>query len=196
MSGVSPRRVRAEPPLVRPLTLRQIRLKLVWLLILPFFWFARPTPRLLLVGGVLAVVGLAIRAWSAGSIRKDRVLATGGPYAYTRNPLYLGSFLLGLGAVAAGGLWIFAVLFVVFFWSVYGAAMREEAGGLTERFGDAYRDYAAEVPLFLPRLTRYVGAEGSGFEPAQYMRNREWEALLGLMAAFALLFAKYWFQIH
>lgn len=139
-------------------------------------------------------MGLAIRAWSAGSIRKDRELATGGPYAHTRNPLYLGSFLLGTGAVVAGGLWVFVALFAVFFWTVYGAAMREEAAGLRERFGESYERYADAVPLFLPRPTPYRAAQRSGFDKALYMRNREWEALLGLMAAFALLAAKYYFR--
>lgn len=176
------------------LSLRQIRLRLVWLLILPFFWFAEPTPRLLLSGGLIALLGLLIRAWSAGSIDKDRKLATGGPYAHTRNPLYLGSLCLGIGAVVAGGQWIFAPLFIVFFWTVYGAAMREEAAGLQERFGEAYGPYAQAVPLFLPRPTPWADAEGSGFGLDRYLRNKEWEALVGLLAAFALLTAKYyWF---
>ena len=77
------------------LSLRKIRLRLVWLLIIPFLWFARPTPVSLLLGSGLSVLGLFIRAWAAGFIRKDQQLATSGPYGYTRNPLYLGSFLLG-----------------------------------------------------------------------------------------------------
>ena len=140
------------------LTLRQIRLRLVWLLILPFFWFAQPTPRLLLFGGALGLVGLIVRGWSAGSIQKDRVLATAGPYAHTRNPLYFGSFLLGLGAVVAGGRWIFAVLFLGFFFTVYRAAMREEAAGLQERFGPEYAGVRGPGPPVRPPPHTLAGA--------------------------------------
>ncbi len=174
-------------------SLRRIRLRLVWLLVVPFFWFATPTPKLLAAGALLAVIGLGIRAWSAGSIRKDQELATGGPYAFSRNPLYLGSLLLGMGAVTAGGRWVFVVLFLAFFVTVYGTSMKHEARQLEERFGDRFRAYAAEVPLFFPRLTgRGSEAGGEGFSARQYKRNREYEALLGAAAAFALLTAKYY----
>ncbi|HEU4837195.1 MAG TPA: methyltransferase, partial [Pyrinomonadaceae bacterium] len=68
-----------------------------------FIFFARPTPRALLIGASVSVLGLALRAWAAGHIRKNAQLATSGPYAFTRNPLYLGSFLLGLGFTIASG---------------------------------------------------------------------------------------------
>ncbi len=172
------------------LTLRKVRLRLVWLLILPFLWFARPTPTLLLVGVLLAALGLWIRAWAAGFIRKEEALATSGPYAHTRNPLYLGSFFLGLGVTTAGGQWIFVVLFLVFFIAVYGRTMRGEAELLEGLFGDAYRHYAANVPLLLPRVTPYhaPGAPGStGFDLERWRGNKEYEALLGAVAAFAFL---------
>ena len=174
------------------LSLRKIRLRLVWLLVLPFLWYARPTPLLLGVGSVLAVIGLAIRASAAGVIRKEKQLATCGIYAHTRNPLYLGSFLLGLGVTIAGGQWIFVALFLVFFVSVYGRTMRGEAEFLEERFGDAYRDYARNVPLFVPRATAYraPGAEEGGapaFSVERWRGNKEYEALLGAVAAFAFL---------
>lgn len=195
-------RARIESPkgppdrsVIAGLSLSRIRLRSVWLLILPFLYFASPTPTLLAVGGTVAVFGLGLRAWSAGSIRKDRVLATGGPYAFTRNPLYLGSLLIGAGVVIAGRSWIFALLFLLFFAVVYGASMKAEARVLEERFGDAYRIYAARVPLLLPRLTPYRSefGEAQGFQMARYLSNREYEALLGLAAGFALLAGKYLF---
>jgi protein-S-isoprenylcysteine O-methyltransferase Ste14 len=170
--------------------MRKVRLRLVWLLILPFLWFAEPTPPLLLVGVLLAALGLWIRAWAAGFIRKEEALATSGPYAHTRNPLYLGSFFLGLGVTIAGGQWIFVVLFLVFFVAVYGRTMRGEAELLEGLFGDAYRHYAANVPLLLPRVTAYQapGAPGStGFDLERWRGNKEYEALLGAVAAFAFL---------
>ena len=169
-------------------------MKAVWLLVLPFFYFAAPEGPVLAVGAASGAMGLAIRAWAAGSICKDRELATGGPYAYTRNPLYLGSFILGTGVTVAGGRWVFVALFLVFFLSVYRATALREARDLEDRFGDAYRVYAAHVPRFLPRLSAYRSGEDSpfsgGFSLAQYGRNREWEAGLGALAGFGFLALK------
>ena len=191
-----------------PLPLRKLRLRAVWLLVIPFYYFATPSTAALGVGVALGVVGLAIRAWAAGSIRKNEALATTGPYAYTRNPLYLGSFLLGLGVTIAGGQWIFMVLFLAFYLSVYRAtALREEAE-LEEAFGEPYRTYAAAVPRFVPRFSPYrsdgarpeakaeagvaVHTEDGGgdFSVARYLRNREWEAGLGALAGYGLLVLK------
>ena len=186
---------------------RRVRLRAIWLLLIPFFFFARPSPLLLTVGGALAAVGAGIRAWAAGYIRKDAELAMGGPYAHTRNPLYLGSLLIGLGVSAAGGRWIFAVLFLVFFFVVYRRTMRHEEEVLEERFGEEYRRYRRSVPLLLPGPLPYRGREGGGpgperaedgdhgeetggFSVRRYLRNREWEAALGLAAGFAFLVAK------
>ncbi|MBT8337088.1 MAG: isoprenylcysteine carboxylmethyltransferase family protein, partial [Gemmatimonadetes bacterium] len=103
---------------------RKVRLRVVWLLIIPFFWFARPSPTLLVVGLGLAAAGLAVRASAAGFIHKDRVLTTTGPYARTRNPLYLGSSLLGMGITVAGGRWQFVAAFLLFFAVVYHRTIR------------------------------------------------------------------------
>lgn len=182
---------------------RPVRLKAVWLLLIPFFVFARPGPLLLAVGGGLALVGAAIRAWAAGCIRKDSELATAGPYAHTRNPLYLGSFFIGLGVTVAGGRWIFVILFFAFFFLVYRRTMRHEERVLEEEFGEAYRRYRRAVPYFVPRISPYrppapeertaEGEEGEvsrRFSPRRYLRNREWEAALGVLAGFAFLVAK------
>lgn len=196
---------RAAPTEVA-LTLRQLRLRVVWLLVVPFLLFASPTRDALIGGAVLALVGLAIRAWSAGTIHKDQSLTTSGPYAFSRNPLYLGSFLLGLGVTVAGGHWIWPVLFLAFFALVYGRTMSEEARLLGELFPDRYPEYRAAVPAFLPRLTpwRADGAKADGdgetapapaaFEWSRYRAYREWEALLGTVAAFALLAARLWWS--
>ncbi len=176
--------------------MRRLRLRAVWLLVIPFLWLARPTSRLLVVGVVLALFGILLRGWAAGTIHKEEDLTTSGPYAFTRNPLYVGSFLLGIGVTVAGGLWYFVVAFVLFYLGVYGSTMRGEAELLTGLFGDRYRHYAAHVPVFLPRLTPYrapePGRAPAGFRFAQYKRNREWEALLGALAGFVFLAGKWW----
>ena len=189
------------------LSWRRIRLRAVWLLVVPFLWLARPTPELLAWGGALAALGLAIRSWAAGHIRKEKELTTGGPYAHTRNPLYVGSFLVGLGVTVAGGRWLFVVLFLAFFVFVYGRTIRGEAELLEGLFGEEYRRYARHVPLILPRPTPYRPEDASGTDPgddggsvgsgagapftlSRWRRNREYEALGGAVAGFAFLLAK------
>ena len=92
-----------------------------------FIFFARPTPRALLIGASVSLLGLAVRAWAAGHIRKNAQLATSGPYAFTRNPLYLGSFLLGLGFTIASGRVVLGLLFAALFLGIYLPVMRVEA---------------------------------------------------------------------
>src|SRR5688572_10515834 len=122
---------------------------------------ANPRPRTLAIGGAVAVCGLLVRAWASGHIRKNDALAVSGPYAHTRNPLYLGTFILGLGfTVAAAGSWlvfgVLAALFAALFLGIYLPVMRVEALTLAELFGEDYRRYAAAVPLLFPRLTPYA----------------------------------------
>jgi protein-S-isoprenylcysteine O-methyltransferase Ste14 len=156
-----------------------------------FILFARPRPGTLIAGAIISLLGLATRAWSAGHIRKNDALATSGPYAYTRNPLYLGSFLLGLGFTIASARWPLALLFVAIFLGIYFPVMRVEASTLVELFGESYRLYAREVPLFVPRLTPYRhGGEGNRFDPSLYLRYREYQAALGLLILWGVLIFK------
>src|SRR5437868_15335241 len=104
-----------------------------------FILFARPTPPALLIGASVSLLGLAMRAWAAGHIRKNAQLATSGPYAFTRNPLYFGSFLLGLGFTVASGQPLLAIPFVALFLGIYFPVMRVEAAHLAESFGDEDR---------------------------------------------------------
>jgi len=154
------------------LTLRGARLRLVWLLVLPFLAFSTPRSPWLAVGGALAVPGLWLRAWSAGTIQKDRRLTVEGPYAFTRNPLYVGSLLLGAGIAIAGGHWIWPVLFLAFFAAVYPRVMAAEARHLEDLFPERYAGYAAHVPAFLPRLTPYRPGrppeESAGRSPGRF----------------------------
>ncbi|HYE13158.1 MAG TPA: isoprenylcysteine carboxylmethyltransferase family protein [Pyrinomonadaceae bacterium] len=162
-----------------------------------FLALARPRPWTLAAGGAVALLGLLIRAWAAGHIRKNDRLAVTGPYAYTRNPLYLGSFVLGLGftVAASSSLWLLAALggaFALLFMGIYLPVMRVEAATLGELFGDEYRRYAEAVPLFLPRLTPYRSAAGgeTKFDAGLYLRYREYRAALGLLLAWGVLALK------
>ena len=165
------------------------------MLALVYFWLARPDAVSLWTGGVVILAGLLVRGWAAGVLEKDRELAVSGPYAFTRNPLYLGSFVIGVGAAVAGGrIWI-GVVFLAFFIWAYRGPMAREGARLEERFGEAYRRYRGAVPAFLPRLTPYrptaaPTAVPTRFSLARYVRNREWEAALGGVAAMGLLALK------
>src|ERR687892_1272956 len=103
------------------------RVPLGFLCAAAFLFFAKPTPGALATGAFVSVLGLAIRAWAAGHIRKNAQLATSGPYAFTRNPLYFGSFLLGLGFTIASGQVVLALLFAALFLGIYLPVMRVEA---------------------------------------------------------------------
>jgi len=169
-----------------------VRVGAAWLLAVPFLLFARPTPLLLLVGGCVAAVGLAVRGWAAGCIAKGWTLTTWGAYAFTRNPMYLGSFAIGLGLTVIGGHWIWPSAFAAFFLAVYVPTMRREAEWLSESFDDRFEEYAASVPVFFPRLSpfRSEATAAEGFQWSRYVRHREWEALLGVGAALVFLALK------
>ena len=156
--------------------------------------FARPSPARLIIGSVVALTGLALRAASAGHVEKNRKLAVSGPYAYSRNPLYLGSALAGLGFCIAGGRWWFFLLLAVFFVLVYVPVMRREEVQLTTLFGNEYADFAAHVPLLFPRLrpwrSEWVQAAVPGFNLKLYLYNREYEALLAFLLIVLALWGK------
>ncbi len=171
------------------------RVPLGFLCAILFVLFARPRPLTLLVGGVISLIGLAIRAWAAGHIRKNETLARSGPYAFTRNPLYLGSFILGLGFTIGAGRWVLAIVFVALFLGIYLPVMRVESRTMAEMFGDEYRQYALHVPLFFPRLTphRDDPSRLTRFDRNLYLRYREYRAALGLLVAWVVLAIKaYW----
>jgi protein-S-isoprenylcysteine O-methyltransferase Ste14 len=170
--------------------LQRWRVPLGFLAAALFVICSRPTWRSLTIGAPVALGGLAIRAWASGHLRKNAELATGGPYAYTRNPLYFGSFIMLLGCALGGGNWWLGLLLIGLFFAVYGTVMQLEAAHLRRLFADAYARWAAEVPLFVPRLTPYGAGPQRGFDYRLYLRHREYRALLGLATVMAVLALK------
>jgi len=152
---------------------------------------AQPSPKLLLCGAVVALAGLLLRAWSAGYLAKNQRLATAGPYAYTRNPLYLGSAVMGLGGALAGRSWIMGVAFAAYFALVYWPVITREAQFLRGEFPEAFQRYASQVPLFFPKLPRHAAADEK-FQWRLYMKNREYEAAAGYVATMLFLALKMW----
>ena len=176
------------------ISLDTVRLKDVWLLLPVLLYLSTPSFPSLFCGIGFGLVGLGVRCWAAGFINKFSELATLGPYAHTRNPLYLGSFLIGLSfTVASGQVSVFLVC-LAFFWLVYIPKAHREAFELERKFGDRYRTYARSVPLVIPRLSAYqslfVERSSERFSLDRYFANREWEAFLGTSLVFTLLFLK------
>src|SRR4029077_3219617 len=129
------------------------RVRLGYILAVFVLWFARPTPECVAIGAAIGLIGLWLRAYAAGYLHKQEILTVTGPYAYTRNPLYLGSAVLALGVGIATRSWISAAILIVYFAVFYSIVMRREAHELHLRHGASFEEYARAVPLFIPRLT-------------------------------------------
>jgi len=170
----------------------RLRVPLGFLFALAYLWLARPVWWSIALGAGLVIAGLVVRGLASGHIQKNAALATTGPYAYTRNPLYLGSILIAVGflvsALDAPITFATAVLFVV----IYLPVIRAEEAYLRSAFAE-YADYSANVPRLLPRLTPYRAGttEGQGeFSRALYMRHREYNAILGSLVVMVALILK------
>jgi protein-S-isoprenylcysteine O-methyltransferase Ste14 len=164
------------------------RVRLAYPTALAVFWFARPIPLVIILGALVGGIGLCIRASAAGYLRKQETLAIAGPYAYTRNPLYLGSGFLMAGLALAAYSWISSILSVGYFTVFYLAVMRREEEELRRRFGSAFEEYARAVPIFFPSLTPSRRSAGSAtFSWMQYRKNREYRAAAGFLFILGLL---------
>lgn len=142
-------------------------------------------PQYLLPSLVLIIAGEFLRIWSAGNLRKEQVLTTGGPYRFIRNPLYLGSFLITLGfCLIAGSVWVW-VLALCYFLICYVPVIRFEERILREKFQD-YADYARAVPAFYPTYRWYSPATTS-FSFRQAIRNKEYNAVLGIVIGYLII---------
>jgi protein-S-isoprenylcysteine O-methyltransferase Ste14 len=169
---------------------RRIRVPMGFLFAAFFLWRARPSAASLVLALVLILPGLLLRAYASGYVTKNAALTVSGPYAYTRNPLYLGSSMIAFGfALAARSLWI-AVSLVVLFGLIYGPTIVSEERFLRCKFPE-FDAYAYAVPRLLPRFTPWRPPNsGSGsFSVALYLQHREYNASLGVCAIYAALIA-------
>jgi protein-S-isoprenylcysteine O-methyltransferase Ste14 len=169
--------------------LARYRVRLGYPLAIAVLWLARPTPRSILFGAIAGLAGLLLRALAAGHLDKQKVLTVSGPYAFTRNPLYLGSALLGCGAAIATHSWFSTAVLGAYFALFYSVVMRREEQELRLHHGAAFDEYARAVPLFLPRWTaaNLSAGRAGAFSFAQYKRNHEWQAAVGFVLLLALL---------
>jgi protein-S-isoprenylcysteine O-methyltransferase Ste14 len=167
--------------------IQRLRVPAGFVIALAVLLLAKPTGVSILLGLPIALAGAAFRALAAGVIRKDSTLATSGPYAWTRNPLYFGSFLLGVGFAVMSGSWLAAGLVTLPSFVIYPNVIRREEEHLARLFPDQFREYSARVPRFLPRF----GATPRAFSFAQYLANREYNTALGFAVVLAVFVAKW-----
>jgi protein-S-isoprenylcysteine O-methyltransferase Ste14 len=177
---------------------KRIRVPLGFLFAAFFLWRAQPEWWSLAAGSLVALAGVLIRAISSGHVKKNEELATTGPYAYTRNPLYFGSIVIASGFALAALRWEIALALVIMFAAIYIPVIRGEEEFLCTHFA-AYSDYCAQVPRLLPRLSPGVSLTSQPNQPAQpgprfsrelYLKHREYNALLGTLAVIIALAAK------
>jgi Phospholipid methyltransferase len=165
------------------------RVRLGYPLAIAVLFFARPQPRSILYGALVGLVGLALRAWAAGFLHKQEVLTVTGPYAYTRNPLYLGSAVLTLGVAIATRSWISSLLLGAYFTVFYSIVIRREENELRPRHAENFDRYAATVPLFFPRLSaaKLSDSGSTAFSTTQFKKNHEWQAAVGFVLLLIVL---------
>lgn len=158
-----------------------------------FLWRAHPAPFSLLASIPVVAAGVALRAYASGYVKKNAELATGGPYAYTRNPLYLGSLVLALGLLLAAKSWLLLACFLILFTVIYAPTIASEEAWLSQNF-TGFAAYRKAVPRLLPRLTAAkLGGHGA-FSSALYRKHREYNAIMGAAAIYAALVLKFWLR--
>ena len=165
------------------------RVRLGYPLAIAVLFFARPNLRSIVYGGLVGIIGLALRAWAAGYLHKQEILTVTGPYAYTRNPLYLGSAILALGVAVAARSWISAAIIAVYFAIVYSVVIRREERELRLQHGADFDRYVAAVSQFFPWFSSagLNPASQGAFSVAQYRKNHEWQAAAGFVLLLAVL---------
>jgi protein-S-isoprenylcysteine O-methyltransferase Ste14 len=173
---------------------RRIRVPMGFAFAALYLWLARPTHAFMALSLILVVPGVWLRAYASGYVKKNAELTMTGPYAYTRNPLYLGSMSIAFGfALASRSIWI-ALALAVLFALIYVPVIRSEETFLRSKF-DSFDAYSARVPRLLPRLlpSRTTGLDRGSFSPALYQKHREYNALIGAVAIYAALALRIYF---
>jgi protein-S-isoprenylcysteine O-methyltransferase Ste14 len=165
----------------------KLRVPAGFVLLAAFLYLAAPNARSLAVGAPVALCGLLLRGWAAGHLEKNRQLAVSGPYAYVRNPLYLGTLIAAAGFVVAARRWELGVIFAAVFGLIYLPVIELEEQHLRELF-PSYADYARRVPLLLPRWRKPRSPRRFRWE--LYWRNEEYQAALGFLGGLAVLLWK------
>jgi len=166
--------------------IQRLRVPLGFVIAAAVLYLATPRAITIFVGLPVAVAGALLRGMAAGVIRKDSRLATAGPYSWTRNPLYFGSFLLTAGFAIMSANWIAAIVLIVPSLVIYPNVIRNEEAHLGRLFPEDFRLYCNRVPRFFPKF----GPFERSFSFKQYLANREYNTALGFTAVLAVFILK------
>lgn len=178
------------------------RIRMGWMGGLAFLFLAQPRLRWIFgLGFLLAVAGEGLRIWAAGTIKKNKALATDGPYSVVRHPLYLGSFLIAAGfALASFNPWhpfrtalVWALAFGGFAW-VYRRKMADEESKIHELFGADFERWRERTPMFWPALKKGA-VRPAPFDAALALKHREHHTIAGMLAIAAFLWMKLVYQL-
>lgn len=152
---------------------------------------SRPTPFSLAGGFLLCGCGLLLRTWASGYLHKAHKLATSGPYKYTRNPLYLGNFIIGLSLALGSWSWWVLGIFLIYFGLFYPVVIQQEKEKMENLFPQEYKNYREKVPLFFPSPKPNSSNSGEKFSWVVHKKNKEFRALWGMLVFWVILFGKY-----
>jgi protein-S-isoprenylcysteine O-methyltransferase Ste14 len=176
-----------------PTIARRIRVPLGFVFGAVYLWLAHPTLRSIIAGSSIALGGLLIRALASGHVQKNEQLTTSGPYAYTRNPLYLGSLIMASGFAVAALSWTVAAIVTVILLAIYLPVIRSEEEFLRARFPE-FESYSRNVPRLFPRL-KFTQGSANSFSRHLYWRHREYNAAIGAaLMIIALIVKTLWFR--
>jgi protein-S-isoprenylcysteine O-methyltransferase Ste14 len=170
-------------------TAQKIRVPAGTLLGAIFLLFMHPSIPSLWIGGIIAFSGAFLRLWAAGHIEKGISLTRGGPYSLTRNPLYLGSFIMAIGVFIGGQAYWLLPFFGLFFLGLYYPVMRAEEQELLRGHGEKFLEYIRSVPMFFPGFPGSPDGT-STFSWSRAIKNREHRTLAGLVLIEAFLIAR------
>lgn len=155
---------------------------------------SKPTWRSIAIGAAVSLAGLAVRAWAAGHLKKEKELAISGPYRYSRNPLYLGNLILGVSLAVGANTLPVAIIFAVYFLVFYPIIILTERERMKTLFPEKYKEYIKHVPLFFPFRKPLACEEKIRFSWAQYRANRELRAALGSAVYWLILSVRVLFK--
>jgi protein-S-isoprenylcysteine O-methyltransferase Ste14 len=150
---------------------------------------ARPTFRSILLGFLISVLGLIVRTWACGHIQKEAKLSMSGPYKYTRNPLYLGNLIIGIGVtVGSRSWWVFGI-FCFYFIVFYPVIIVIEKQKMEKLFPKQYKKFK-QVPLFIPSLKPMLLQDKKKFKWSLFLDNREYRAIVGVILFWTAMIIK------
>jgi protein-S-isoprenylcysteine O-methyltransferase Ste14 len=177
---------------------RRIRVPMGFLFAALYLILARPNARFMMASLLLVLPGLWLRGYASGYVKKNAELTVTGPYAYTRNPLYLGSILIAFGFALASRSVYIALALVLLFAVIYVPVIHSEEKFLRSTFPN-FGMYCQKVPRLFPRLQpAELGGEAGRFSFSLYRKHREYNALIGTTAIYTVLVLLYcagWLKI-